>query len=126
MHEPETKQGRKTNFPAQLPCSANCGSAHARTNGTKRKRGKNSAGLHPMKMTIVFACLGCFFNSVTAWHAYGQTRLPAAQATQSDSRIQPEMVQLKDLISLALERNPELQAARRAIDVMRSKVSPAG
>ena len=78
-----------------------------------------------MKM-IVFVSLGCFFSSITAWHAYGQTSLPAAQATRSDSRVKAETVHLKDLISLALERNPELQAARRAIDAMRSKVSPAG
>jgi cobalt-zinc-cadmium efflux system outer membrane protein len=33
---------------------------------------------------------------------------------------------LEDLIRLTLERNPELAAARRAIDVSRSKAAPAG
>src|SRR5213594_441869 len=35
-------------------------------------------------------------------------------------------VALGDLVRLALERSPELAGARRAIDVLSSKVSPAG
>lgn len=56
-------------------------------------------------------------------------QVPSAQQTQP---ARPPLAspgpsaELENLVRLALERNPELEAARRGFDVVRSKISPAG
>ena len=66
-------------------------------------------------------CVGFmfFFAVSSAWNALGQVKLSLSENPLP-------AIRLAELISLALERNPELRAAQRGIDVMRSKIGPAG
>jgi outer membrane protein, heavy metal efflux system len=70
-----------------------------------------------MRRNLVF--LGLMFVV-----ALSNTRNAFGQAKQSDA-VASLPVGLTELVNLALERNPELRASRRGIDVMRSKIGPA-
>lgn len=72
-----------------------------------------------MRRNLVCVGLMFFFALSSTWNGLGQTK-------QSESEKALPAVHLDELVSLALERNPELRAAQRGIDVMRSKIGPAG
>ncbi len=73
-----------------------------------------------MKRVYVYLEIGVLFVYWSSAIALGQT-----EKTQPGSQ-NSEVVRLEDLIRLALERSPELAAAKRAVDVAHSRVEPAG
>lgn len=80
-----------------------------------------------MKMNFIRTalCLHFAFTGIPILH--GQTgEAQENRASQSELSQGGTQIRLEDLVKVALERNPELQAAGRNIDVMRSKISPAG
>ncbi len=64
-----------------------------------------------MKRVYVYLEIGVLFVYWSSAIALGQT-----EKTQPGSQ-NSEVVRLEDLIRLALERSPELAAAKRAVDV---------
>jgi len=73
-----------------------------------------------MKRVYVYLEMGVLLVYWSSAIALGQT-----EKTQPGSQ-NSEVVRLEDLIRLALERSPELAAAKRAVDVAHSRVEPAG
>lgn len=79
-----------------------------------------------MRKNSNYLLLPFLFVFAFAASAPVQARMPReAQIGQSGPDRTTDSVPLQDLVRLALARNPELRAAARNVDVMRSKVSPA-
>ncbi|HEY3132316.1 MAG TPA: TolC family protein [Acidobacteriota bacterium] len=72
--------------------------------------------------TVVF-----FTLILSAASLSGRAQSPARgeELAKATSQVELANVHVRDLVRLALEHNPELQAARRSIDVIQSKISPA-
>ncbi|HEV8130105.1 MAG TPA: TolC family protein [Acidobacteriota bacterium] len=60
-------------------------------------------------------------------HSFGQSKSPGRveEVEKTASQAEAENVHVRSLVLLALQRSPELQAARHSIDVMQAKISPA-
>ena len=79
-----------------------------------------------MKRDLIRFGLFLLVSPLSLSQPFGQLRpLELGERSQTASQGAPAVVRLEDLVRLALERSPELQAARHGVDVMQSRISPA-